>query len=245
MELGCSLRVFGPKCPETRALATIRDIGFLAVELDWKTLAQVRPSLIEVGLKIAGVFIGAITADNSAELRKQVKALTKIITEVQVLGGRLVIVESGPRTHDNFDYLREGLVLLGEEAERLSMDIAVANRVGTRVENRDDLAGLSWRKLPERVGVCIDAFEFHAAAVNPGDVIRETAGRIRLVRLADQLAGIPVVPGQGEVNTEGLIRTLRMVGYGGVIVVDHLSAGNEPIERVLERAYKYYREAFR
>ncbi len=250
MELACSVRMFGT-ARLAESLKKISRIGFRGVELDWEMICRqlpiesrrvstVKEMMSEHDLRIAGVNAGNITAERDDQLRLQFRSIEKALQATRELDGNLTIVAGGPRTLENFNCMREGILnTLAGTAEKYGLDLAMANEAGTRLENRPDFLGMFTAKFPPNVGVCIDIYHCHLVAVNAGDLFREMGTRIKLVRLSDMMATVPVLPGQGEIEIKGLIRTLRKVGYNGYIVLDHLPARDEKIERELELAFAY------
>jgi sugar phosphate isomerase/epimerase len=166
--------------------------------------------------------------------------MEKALQATREIGGSLAIVAGGPRTLENFNCMREGILKsLSEVAAGNEVDLALANEAGTRLENRPDFLGMFTAKFPPNVGVCVDIYHCHLVAVNAGDIIREMGSRIKLVRISDLMGTVPVLPGQGEIDIKGLIRTLRKVGYNGHIVLDHLPAWDDKVERELDQAFAY------
>lgn len=250
MELACSSRVFD-SLQMVECARKARRIGFRSIELDWDVLCRQMPTanrrvgaireiLAETGLTIAGAFAGSITAEREDQLRLQVREVVAAMEAIRDTGAKTVIVTGGARTLENFNCLRDGLQeTLAVEAEKLGLEVAVANRAETRVENGQDLLALFSSPFSASIGVCLDVYQCHVAAVNAGDVIREMDMRIRLVRMSDLMGTVPVPFGQGEIEIKGLIRSLRRVSYDGYIVVDHLPRREEKVERELEQAYAY------
>ncbi len=251
MELACSLRVFGNAARLGDSCRKARRAGFFAVELDWprvcreipdksRRVAMVKEALSDHQLSIAGVIAGEVTAERPDQLQLGVRDLTRVFEELKDIGAKTAVITGGPRSLENFNCLRDGLLnFLAPEAERCGLEVALANQVDTRVENRQDLLAVFTTAYPEHIGACIDVYNFHLAAVNAGDAIREMGKRIKLVRMSDLMGTVSVPLGQGEIEIKGLIRALRKVGYDGTIVVDHLSVRDEKIDKALEQACQY------
>jgi sugar phosphate isomerase/epimerase len=250
VDLACSVRMFG-SARLSESLQRISRVGFHGIELDWETVCRqlpvesrrvvaVKEMLSEYDLNVVGVNIGSITAERDDQLRLQFRSLEKNLQATKEIGGKLGIVTGGLRTLENFNCIREGILkTLSGVAEKNGLDLALANEVDTRLENRSDFLGMFTAQFPPNVGVCIDIYHCHLAAVNAGDMFREMGNRIKLVRISDLMGTVPVLPGQGEIEIKGLIRSLRKVGYNGHIVLDHLPAREDKIERELEQAFSY------
>lgn len=201
---------------------------------------MIKEMLSEYELRISGVSVGNITAERDDQLRLQFRTVEKALQAIREIGGNLAVMGGGPRTLENFNCMREGLLKsLADAAAKDGLDLALANEAGTRLENRPDFLGMFTAKFPPNVGVCIDVYHCHLVAVNAGDLIREMGTRIKLVRISDMMGTVPALPGQGEIDIKGLVRTLRKVGYTGHVVLDHLPAINEKVERELEQAFAY------
>jgi sugar phosphate isomerase/epimerase len=250
VELACSVRMFG-SAQVSESLKKIFRVGFRSVELDWEILcrqlpvenrrvAMVKEMVSDLDLNIAAVNVGNITAERDDQMRLQFLALEKTLEAVNGVGCKLAVIGGGPRTLENFNCVREGVLsTLAAVAGKNGLDLALANENDTRLENRQDFLAMFTAKFPPNIGVCIDVYHCHLAAVNAGDVIREMGPRIKLVRISDMMGTMSVLPGQGEIEIKGLVRTLRKVGYQGPVVVDHLPARDEKMEKVLEEAYAY------
>ncbi|MFA5863673.1 MAG: sugar phosphate isomerase/epimerase [Phycisphaerae bacterium] len=249
MELGCSLGMFGSvKLSESCAKAT--RAGFRYVELDWERVCReysvesrragvVREILSEYDVAVAGVNVGRITAERTDQLLLQVKEIEKFFESIREIGAKLVILAGGARTLENFNYLREGLRTLADDAMVYGLDVAVANQIDTRLENGQDFEAVFRGLVSSNVGICADVYHCHLAAVNAEDIFRQMGNRIKLVRMGDLMGTVPVLPGQGEIEIKGLIRNLRKLKYEGNIVVDHLPGRDEKIDREVEQAYSY------
>jgi sugar phosphate isomerase/epimerase len=250
VELACSLNIFSSLRLE-ESCRRARRAGFRSVEVDWDQVVRQMPAedrrsdrirdiLLKNELTIASADVGRLTAERPDQLRLQVRSFTSALTAIRAVGVRLAVLTGGPRSLENFNCLREGLrETLAGEAGRIGLELAVANRVETRVEDRQDLLALFTAGFPANVGVCVDVYHCHLAAVNAGDVIREMGPRIKLFRMSDLMGPVAVPFGQGEIEIKGLIRSLRRVGYDGFLVVDHLPGREERADRELERAYGY------
>jgi sugar phosphate isomerase/epimerase len=249
VDLVCSLRLF-KNSPLTEVLPAVRRIGFRGVELDWETTrrqlsakpswpAYVKKMLENNDLDLYAVCLGALTAERDDQLHLQVRAMIGVLEAVKEMGARLVIVTGGPRTLENFNCFRQGLVTLADAAVRYELEVAAGNELDTRLENPHDFRAFFTTGLPSNVGACLDVHYFHLAAVNMGDVVREQEGRIKLVRMSDMMGTLPVMPGQGEIEIRALVRTLRQAGFDGPVVLDHLHMRTEKPEREIEQAYRY------
>jgi sugar phosphate isomerase/epimerase len=250
MELSCALTLLGDRTISD-AMTIVRKIGLRNVEIDLlrfprRHVSEIKPADLikelcrQYELRISGVYVGEITAERIDQLKLQVKEISNALKTVREMNCNLGIIRGGARTLDNFNFFREGLSQLITEAEKLDLELAVQNHTNTRMENSQDFLGLFSGLSSDRVGVCLDVHHFHLCAVNTDDMIREMSGRIKMVRMCDMMGSAPVMPGQGEIEIKGLVRSLRRERYDGVIAVDHLPDRNEQIESVLDQAVRYF-----
>ncbi len=233
-----------------QAIPMVRRIGFRGVELDGEDAIRQLPRsrmgfdmlkdvLDDNELVLTAVYMGAITAEREDQMQLQVKEISQYFETLKKLGAQNVIVVGGPRTLENYIYLRMGLINLGQEAAKFGIGIAVANELDSRLENAHDFQALFTGDMPKNVGACLDVNQFHLATENTGNVVREQQARIRLVRFSDMMGTLPVMLGQGEIELHPLVRTLRQAKFDGPVILDHLPQRDEKIEREVEQAYQY------
>lgn len=241
------------EAPLEESCEKIRKIGYRGVELDWEVLSRrlakdihwyvtLGRYLERLELKASSVRIGAFTAEREDQQELQVHVMSQLFEPIRELGGRRVVLTAGPRTLENFNCLREGLTVLAEKAEACGLEIAVGNKLNTRMETLQDFQALFASKFPSNTGVCVDVHHCHLAAMNAGDLIREQGARVKLMRLCDMMGEIAVIPGQGEIEIKGLVRALRKANYDDMIVVDHLPQRESKIEKEVQQAYEYLQE---
>jgi sugar phosphate isomerase/epimerase len=249
VELAFALRLFNGN-PLEEACEKIVKIGFKGVELDWETLSRQLAAdnhwyatlgrlLERLELKASSVRIANFTAEREDQQTLQVHVVSQLFNPIRELGCKRIVLSGGPRTLENFNCFRDGLLALAEKAQPLGLEIVVSNEIDTRLENLQDFQALFAMKFPDNVGVCVDVRHCHLAAVNPGDLIREQNPRIKLLRLCDMMGNLSVMPGQGEIEIKGIIRDLRKADYDDMVVLDYLPLHDTKIEREIQQAYRY------
>ncbi len=230
MRLSCNAHCLRGR-PLRDALVAIHEIGYEAVEIDWPLAERQFASapdraeallavLDEAGLTMSSMSVADMNAVDETEIRPVVSAIGPQIGIAASLHLPAVITRSGDRRQQPIEILTAGLRALLERADREGVAILVANARDTAVEQIEDLRQLCMEIDHPGLGLTLDAGRFHDAAVNPCDVLREFAHRLRLIRISDRIGRRCVPLGQGEMNVEAVLRRARQSGYDGWLMVD-------------------------
>jgi sugar phosphate isomerase/epimerase len=230
MRLSCNAHSLRGR-PLRDALAAIREVGYEAVEVNWPQVerrlgsAESRADIFKAVLNETGLTVSAIcVADMNAIDESEIEPVRSVIgTQIAVAASLqvgAVIVRGGDRRQQPFEILSSGLRPLAARSEACGISLLVANARGSAIEQIEDLRQLFMEIDHPRLGLALDAGRFHDAAVNPCDVLREFADRVRLIRISDRIARRCVPLGQGEMNVPAVIERARRSGYDGWLVVD-------------------------
>jgi sugar phosphate isomerase/epimerase len=244
VEIGCSLKSLGARFAEGLLAASKAEISL--VEIDWDqverqvgpngNVARVAGYLKEYGLTAGAICAGSISAERPDQSLLQIKKLKAIFEKIKAIGTDLAVITGGARTLENFNVLADLLREVISDTDQIGMNIALANKLGSRVERRRDLLALFLAGRSRRAGLCLDTYNFHIAGVNPADIVADHIGRIRLVRISDAMGTVPVQIGKGEIDLKGLIDRLRQIDYDGPLMVDNLPAAapDRRVQQLLE-----------
>lgn len=241
MHTACSINCFTNRVlPNVIEMA--QQAGYTSVELyaddvqrHFGKALEHKPQFVhlmdEAGVALAGVGVGRFSAERPDQRQLQAEQLCNAIGYASSLGASTISFEGGSRTLENFNELTAVLPELLKAATDSSARLAIANAVRTRIENPTDLAAVYTDESLADLGVVVDVGQCHLASVNPIDVIHQMRSRIVLVRLADMLGDRYVPFGQGEVNLDNILTSLRdEAGYDGPLVLNPPRApGDDPL----------------
>lgn len=230
MRVSCNIHCLGGR-PPGEALAVAAHLGYEAVEVDWRVAerelasARDRPAALQAmleenGLALAGMRIADMSAVDDSELPLVVSEIRRQMGVAGSLGLRLVSLAAGDRRQQPIELLTAGLKMTLEAAVELDLSIAVANARDSAVEQIGDLRQLFLEIDHPALRLALDAGQFHDAAVNPRDVLREFADRVAVIRISDRIARRCVPLGQGEMNVPAIVERARRGGYDGWLVVN-------------------------
>ncbi len=230
MRLSCSAHCLRRR-PLRDALAAIREVGYESVEVNWPKVerrlafAESRTDAFEAMLNETGLTVSAMcVADMNAVDQTEIEPVCSVIGAHIAVACSLrlgaVVVRGGDRRQQPFEILSAGLRPLAARSDACGVSLLVANARDTSIEQIDDLRQLLMEIDEPALGLALDAGQFHDAAVNPCDVLREFADRVRVIRISDRIARRCVPLGQGEMNVPAVIERAHRSGYDGWLVVD-------------------------
>jgi sugar phosphate isomerase/epimerase len=136
------------------------------------------------------------------------------------LGLPALSFSAGPRDRLPTGALERCVRRLGAVAEASHVRLEVKNHLGSRLEQVEDLRRFFTSGLQSGVRLRIDTGEFHAAAVNPRDVLAEFGDLTASVVISDRRGREEVSPGSGQVNLAGFVGDLVRTGYDGWLMVN-------------------------
>ena len=249
MRLSCNAHCLRGR-PLRDALAAVREIGYEAVEVNWPAAERQFTSatgrsdallavLDEAGLTVSSMSVADMNAVDETEIDSVASAIGSHIATASALQLSAVIVRSGDRRQQPIEILTAGLRALLNRAGRDGLAILVANARDTTIEQIEDLRQLCMEIDHPGLGLALDAGQFHDAAVNPCDVLREFAHRVKLIRVSDRIGRRCVPLGQGEMNVEAVVRRARQNGYDGWLVVEPAAAKAREAMQYLADARAY------
>lgn len=185
---------------------------------------QIFRLLADRGLALAGVVLPDLTAGRDDEWPEVVSQLCEAIATVGRCGVHDVSMAAGARDRMSMDAVVRCADRLLAVAEAARVRLHLANRLGSRIEQIEDLRHLLAALRHPALRLRMDVGDLYAAAVNPRDVFAECGGVVGSMVLSDRIGRQEVPLGTGRVNLEGLLVDLAEAHYDGWLVVN-LRAG--------------------
>lgn len=180
-------------------------------------------------LTLVGADLGMPAASREGDVAEAVSALCEQIAAASRVGLPVVCLSAGKRASWSMEALIRCARRVAEIAAASRARIEVTNRLGTRLEQIEDLRQFIGLLRPLGVRLRIDTGEFHAAAVNPRDVLAEFGDVAGSVVISDRKGREEVPPGSGQVNLAGVMGDLARAGYDGWLIVN--VTGHEQVGR--------------
>jgi sugar phosphate isomerase/epimerase len=124
--------------------------------------------------------------------------------------------------------LREAGRLADTHGVRLALEFQASSAIGNNLQSA---VAMVEEAASPALGICLDAFHFHVGPSKTEDLGCLTAENLFHVQVCD-LAGVPrefaadadrVLPGDGDIPLEPLVRRLREIDYQGCIAVELLN----------------------
>ena len=234
----------------------MKEAGYMGTEIGHKypnDPSQLKAMLGEYNLQLASCTHSTFYADkeNHAKEHDRLKKRLEFLTE---MGTKCInIVENTRSIHNEKSrplcqkpYLSENeweAVLQGmNEASRICNDfnikLAYHHRMGTVIQNLDEITRIMDETKPELFHLCIDTGHLYYAGIDPIEVIEKYASRIVHVHLKDVrsevlttyshqisyldavLHGVFTVPGDGCLEFEPIVSKILDSGYKGWLMVE-------------------------
>jgi len=188
--------------------------------------AELKRTVQESGFRIAtlNTFSGFLGAgpdrDSALEFLRSSMELAKD------LGAYGLCVQSGqPRPEREWDEAAQSLArdlrLLGEEAGRFGLDIAVELHRDMLVSDTTEALKLMRLVDHPRIGITLDPCHVVCAGEDPALAAKKLGSMVRHVHLRDAISkNTEVVPGDGEVDVKALVTALEGIGYKRPMMVE-------------------------
>ncbi len=236
--------------PIAEVVAAARSCGADGLELAERHLARALEAVddasadpvglcADAGVKLVGAKLADLSPGPGADdLAEPVSVLCEQIGAASRIGLPSLSFSTGRRDTLSMDAVVRAVRRLLPVAEASGVRVWAANRSGSRLEQIEDLRRFVAMLRHPALRLRIDTGEFHAAAVNPRDVLAEFGDVTGAVVLSDWRGRDEVPIGQGRVNLSGIVADLLRADYDGWLVVN-VRGGAEaahanPIQRVRE-----------
>jgi len=239
--------------PLAEALPLIRQAGCEAVELSWSHVQADFPSaprcvslmqqlLDESGLVLSGLRLTDLRVEDPRDWAPIVTQIREQLAFAGLLGCASVNVYAGDRKTQSIAQLASGLEQVLIAAGELGLTLHLANRLGSRIEQLEDLRQVFADVAHPALGVLVDVGQFLAAAVNPRDVLAEFQYHIGCVHLSDRIGKRPVPIGRGKVNLPGVLADLKQMHYNDWLVIDLEVSDAIDVAQVLNDAVTHVKQ---
>lgn len=207
---------------------------------------EVRKLLDENGLRCWGsvslMFEGRDLIHADEEVRaNSVQYIKDCITMVKEMDGyEMTIVPSQvgkvqamDTAEQEWQWAVEGLKEIYDHSEKEDVVLALEplNRFETNFLNRADQAVLLAEAVGPNCGVCLDVFHLNIEEADMFEAIRRAGDRLKDFHVADNNR---MAPGQGAVDWERVVNTLKGIGYDGALTVEFVA----PLDRTPANPYK-------
>lgn len=207
---------------------------------------EVRKLLDENGLRCWGsvslMFEGRdlIHADeevraNSVQYIKDCVTMVKEMDgyEMTIVPSQVGKVKAMASPEEEWQWAVEGLKEIYDHSEKEGVVLALEplNRFETNFLNRADQAVLLAEAVGPNCGVCLDVFHLNIEEADMFQAIRTADDRLKDFHVADNNR---MAPGQGAVDWERVVNTLKGIGYDGALTVEFVA----PLDRTPANPYK-------
>ena len=177
----------------------------------------------------------------AAELEEdKIRLFTKVFEVANKLGIPVVAIGSGGKSGDRqvtkqvFQYIQK----LGEQAESFEITLAVKPHVGASIYNTETALQLLDVVDSPAVGINFDPSHLYRAGEDPPEAALKIGERIVHSHFRDcphreRHPGLPEqqIPGRGEIDISGTLRSLKDAGYDKVLDLEVIGAFTYPLSR--------------
>jgi sugar phosphate isomerase/epimerase len=224
-------------------LRRMKRLGFSSIEISGEPaqydVAETRRLLRKYGITCWGAVTLTLgdrnlAAADAAQRAATVAYMQRVVRLAHDLGGTettvvpttvgKVVPDASPE--QEWRWVVEGLQEVYAFAERLGVRLALEplNRFETYFLNRCDQALALAQDVGPNCGVCLDAFHINIEEADMFAAIRAAGSRLADFHVADNNR---MAPGQGSLNWQRIVATLREAGYEGALTVEFVA----PIDR--------------
>ncbi len=210
------------------AMRDIAAAGYSGFELFEGNLAQyadredeLRGLMNELGLELVGVYSGAnfifreILVEELDKIRRSAELAARFGATHLVVGGGAV--RSTGVADQDYALLADGLNQVADLASGLGLTPSFHPHLGTCAQTPEQIARVF--DLTS-IGFCPDTAHLDAAGGDSAELIRIYGERIPYVHLKDYAAGEFVPLGEGELDFDRILASLKEIGYDGWITVE-------------------------
>lgn len=178
---------------------------------------ELRAELMEFGLELAALHLGAI--QTSTDLRRQsMTDYAKRAIEFAAQLGCTLIVEGGPdRGTEPFQPFLHSLEELARFLEGYPVRIGLENHYNNWIQYTQDYEHIFDRIHSPKIGITLDSGHFTSAGVDPAEFAGRFADKIVHVHVKDHIGTHSVALGHGETNNISMVQVLKKAGYEGFL----------------------------
>jgi len=204
-----------------------------------------------LGLKYIALKSMHLPLDSSAE---QIREVVEKIQQagLKLYGGSVIYMNKEAEVHRAFDYAKaagmkviigvpkpELLSLVNEKVQQYDIKVALHNHGPTdRIYPTPESAYERIKDLDKRIGLCNDIGHTMRAGVDPSISVERFAQRLLDVHMKDVTAadksGRDVEVGRGVIDIPRFLRTLKRIGYTGVVSFEYEKDAKDPLAGLAE-----------
>ncbi|MBA3449622.1 MAG: TIM barrel protein [Chloroflexia bacterium] len=202
---------------------------------------ELRGLMEELNLELVGVYSGAnfvfpdILDEELDKIRRAAELAARFEATHFVLGGGAV--RAGGTRDEDYRLLAHGLDRAAAIASDLGLTSSFHPHLGTCAQTPEQIARVFEHTA---IGFCPDTAHLDAAGGNSAELIRTYGDRMPYVHLKDYAAGAFLPLGEGDLDWNGILGSLRTIGYDGWITVEQ--DGYEGPKREAARASRAFLE---
>lgn len=172
------------------------------------------------------IYEPSLITPHTVARRLRLQHLRRCLDFAFTLGAPCITVSSGfclpgISPAQAFEVLQEALTVLLSHAEELGILVAIAPRPGQLIARTEDFLALHEAIAHPLLGLHLDLAQLALQHEPAAPAILSSAGRIWTVAATD--AKLPhcyrLRPGQGDVDLDGMLQTLQMIGYQGPLTL--------------------------
>jgi inosose dehydratase len=204
-----------------------------------------------LGLKYIALKSMHLPLDSSAE---QIREVAEKIEQagLKLYGGSVIYMNNEAEVHRAFDYAKaagmeiivgvpkpELLSLVNEKVQQYDIKVAIHNHGPTdRIYPTPESAYERIKDLDKRIGLCNDIGHTMRAGVDPSVSAERFAQRLLDVHMKDVTAadksGRAIEVGRGVIDIPRFLRTLKRIGYTGVVSFEYEKDAKDPLAGLAE-----------
>jgi 4-hydroxyphenylpyruvate dioxygenase len=205
----------------------------LETHLEQHSAVQTRRLLADNGLTIAAAaYQGGLLQDAGSRRQVHIEHFRRRLDIAQALGiPTLIIAEEFPSAIDGsaveeiVQRLRQAAQWAAGSDVRLALEFLSSSKFCNNLQTALALVAATGEP---NLGVNLDVFHFHAGPSKTEDLDLLTADNLAHVQACDVAGGFRelvtdadrILPGDGDLNLEGVVRRLQEIGYNGWVSVE-------------------------
>jgi sugar phosphate isomerase/epimerase len=224
-----------------RAMEIHGPLTWSVAAIDAFDLPAMQQRLRASGLRCAGLYPPGWGGADADDVRQHARAIARAAHYAEQLGCHHI--DTTGATGRDEGALDRVIACVRQVLDLVSpaspLKLTLENHYGNVLEQPEDFQRVFDAIADPRVGLCVDVGHFHAAGVQPEEVIRQFAARVYAVHLKDHIGTRSVGIGRGEIDLPSIVAALREIGYDGDLTVELEVEDPENLPRYSQEAYVY------
>ena len=200
------------------------------------TISDVRFWLDRLGVQLPVASLqGGIVASQGEARREAWELFARRLDLCREIGiGTMVVAcdVPAPLSQQTIERVQVSLTQVAQEAGKRDLRAALEFQAASAFGNNLESAAALVREVGSpHLGLCLDAFHFHAGPSKTEDLVHLTQGNLFHVQFCD-LADTPrelacdsarILPGDGDINLAAIVEHLRRIDYRGCVSLELLN----------------------